>query len=91
MSRSKVAVTLLRFAKTREKHLRFGGALSLAKAEACSKVSRVANFFLHKSPEVQLRAVQQVESELMIILPDERSRFQNLRQQILDLIQECHA
>lgn len=90
MSPSKVAVTLLRFVKSRENALRHAGALSLTKAEACKKVTNVAQFFKDKSDQVQLRAIRQVEPELRLLLPHEKSRFQKQRKTILDLIEQSH-
>jgi len=90
MSPGKVAVTLLRFVKSREKALRIGGALSLTKAEACKKVSNVAQYFRDKSEPVQLRAIRQVEPELRMLLPHEKSRFQKQRKTILDILNQCH-
>jgi len=90
MSLNKVAVTLLRFVKSREKALRHAGALSLAKAEACRKVTTVVNYFSGKSEDAQIRAIRQVEPELRILLPHEKSRFQKQRKTILDLIDLSH-
>lgn len=90
MTPSKVAVTLLRFVKSRENALRRAGALSLTKAEACKKVSNVVQFFKHKSDQIQLRAIRQVEPELRLLLPHEKSRFQKQRKSILDLLDQCH-
>ena len=90
MSASKVAVILLRFAKSRENALRAAGALNLAKAEACRKVTTVAEYFRYKNEQVQLRAVRQVIEPLMLLLPHEKSRFQKQRNQILELIDQSH-
>jgi hypothetical protein len=90
MSTSKVAVTLIKFAKSRENAFRLSGTLNLAKAEACRKVRTVAGFFRDKKEEAQIRAIRQVEHELRLILPHEMSRYKNQRRAILDLIDRSY-
>jgi hypothetical protein len=87
---AKVALTLIRFAKSRECALRASRALTGQKAKAIAEITRVADFFKGKSEDVQLRAVRQVESYLISILPHPESRFKNQRNQILTLITTCH-
>ena len=57
--------------------------------QAITKIQRVADFFSQKAETVQLRAVNQVEQEIMEILPSEQSRFQKLRQKMLDLLERA--
>lgn len=90
MSTGKVAVTLLRFVKSRENALRHAGALSLTKAEACKRITNVIQFFKDKSDQIQLRAIRQVEPEIRLLLPHEKSRFQKQRKDILDLLQQSY-
>ncbi|AWW32408.1 hypothetical protein DN752_20935 [Echinicola strongylocentroti] len=89
--KSKVADTLTRFANARERAYRASGSLSMAKANAIHKVKNVAAYFSEKSETVQLKAVKQIEGELMLIIPHEQSRFKGLRENIINLIQQCHA
>jgi hypothetical protein len=90
MSLSKVAVTLLRFVKSRENALRIAGALSLTKAEACSKITRYAQQYRDRGDEVMLRVIPSLEADLRLLLPHEKSRFQKERKTILDLLNQCH-
>lgn len=48
----------------------------------------MAQYFSSKPPQVQVRSVRQVRLELELLLPYEGSRFQKLRQKILDLIHQ---
>lgn len=88
---AKVAHTLIRFATARENAYRIAGALSGAKASACAKVRRVMDHFSAKPEEVQLKAIRQIEPELLLILPHPESRFQKMRRQVMDLIEQSHA
>lgn len=77
---------LLRFSKCRQAHFEHAGYKTAERMSAISKIQRVASFFSKKSPEVQLRVVNQVRQEILHILPSEHSRFQKLRQNMLDLL-----
>ncbi len=87
----KVAVTLRRFANAREKALTISGCLSGPKAAAIARIKQVASFFKNSSDRMQLRCVQQVETELYEILPDPESRFAKQAQSIINLIAKSHA
>lgn len=80
----------MRFASARENALRRAGALTMSKAEACKKVKTISCYFRQKSRQVQLLAIRQIEQELNLILPNEKSRFQKQRSAILDLINQSH-
>lgn len=88
---AEVAHTLIRFATARENAYRIAGALSGAKAASITKIKQVANYVLHRPANVQLHAIRQIEPELLLIMPHPESRFQRMRNQILNLIQQSHA
>lgn len=90
-SKSKVAVTLLRFANARERAYRSVGALVLAQMRAIAKIRSVAGYFTSAPEAKQANAVIQVKDELMLILPPTMSRFSKQREQILQLIEISHA
>lgn len=90
MTPSKVAHTLIRFATTREKALRHGNALSGDKLDAITVIKRKAEYFKSVPESKQIAVVRQVETELRLILPHEKSRFQKQRKTILDLIELSH-
>lgn len=85
-----VSQTLIRFAKARERAYRSAGKVNLAKMAAISKIKTVADYVSNTSEARQLRAIRQVESEILLILPHEQSRFSKLREKILNLIQQSH-
>lgn len=87
---AKVAHTLIHFAIARENALRIAGALSGAKLEAITKIKQKAEYFKSQPAPKQLEVVKQVEPELLLILPHEKSRFHKMRKNILDLIGKCH-
>lgn len=89
-SEQKVAVTLLRFANARERAYRKVGAMSAAVLQAIQHVKNVAEYFSTVPEAKQLNAIPQIESDLMLILPGEKSRFQKQRNEILTLIQLSH-
>ncbi|PRY90624.1 hypothetical protein [Mongoliibacter ruber] len=77
---------LKKFAKAREKAYGMTGYLNGARAKAISKILLKADFFSQKSETVQLNAVLQLESEIILLLPHEESRFSKLRADMLELI-----
>lgn len=79
---------LKKIAKSREKAYTLANCMQAGKMRAISRINRVADFFAGKSEKVQLRAVNQVAEDLLLILPDPRSRYVELRQQMLDLLHE---
>lgn len=90
MSPSKVAVTLLRFARARERAYQSVGSLSGAALRAVQHVKTVAEYFREVPESKQLNAIPQIESDLRLILPGENSRFQKQRKEILHLIELSH-
>lgn len=90
MSPSKVAVTLLRFAKARDNAYKKAKILSLAKMKAIREIKTTALNYLNDTEDKQIDAVRKLENYLLEILPHPHSRFQNQRKQILDLINQCH-
>lgn len=90
MASSKITDTLIRFANDRERAFRAANMLTMEKAKAISKIRTVAGFFKGKKPEVQLRAVTQLEYQLTVILPHPGSRYHRLREKILNLIDSAH-
>lgn len=85
----KVSATLIRFSKSRETAYLQHGRLTGARAKAITEIRRVADFNKNKSEQVQLRAVNQVESQLREILPHEESRNCTQRDKILSLISQA--
>jgi Holliday junction resolvase RusA-like endonuclease len=81
------AATLKKFAKSRERAYRLTGFMTAGRAKAISKIRNVAEFFSQKSDKVQLRAVMQLESEILAVLPHPESRFAKLRTDMLNLLQ----
>ncbi|MDN3689062.1 hypothetical protein [Cyclobacterium jeungdonense] len=82
---------LKKFAKSREKAYQIANSMEAGKMKAISRINRVADFFAGKSEAAQLRAVAQVEQDILLILPDPRSRYAKLRQRMLDLIQQSRG
>ncbi len=87
----KTAVTLLRFAKSRDHAFRTAKIQSLAKMKAIREIKTVASNYLNDPDEKQLEAVRRLEPHLLEILPHPDSRFTTQRQTILTLISQCHA
>lgn len=85
------SATLLKFAKSREAAYLKYGRLSGPRARAVTRIRQVADFFSQKSDQVQLHAVRQVESEIRTILPDHNSRYQKIRNQVLDLLDQLNT
>lgn len=85
-----VSKTLMQFAKAREHAYRSAGTVNMAKMRAISKIIALADFVSHRSEPAQLRAIRQVEPEILMILPHEQSRFHRLRNKMLTLIQQSH-
>jgi len=85
-----VSQTLIRFAKAREHAYRSAGTVNMAKMTAISKIKALADFVSNTSEATQIRAIQQVEPEILLILPHEQSRFSKLRNKILNLIQQSY-
>lgn len=81
------AATLKKFAKARERAYLLTGYLTSGRAKAISKINNVADFFSQKSDRVQLRAVMQLELEILALLPHQESRYAKLRTDMLDLLQ----
>jgi hypothetical protein len=86
----KVADTLLRFARARERAYQSVGSLRGAVLQAIRHIKAVAEYFSTVPDSKQLRAIPQIESDLMLILPGENSRFRKQRDEILTLIQLSH-
>jgi hypothetical protein len=80
------AATLKKFATSREKAYRLTGFLTAGRAKAISKIKNVADFFSQKSERVQLRAVMQLEPEILEVLPHQESRYSKMRTDMLDLL-----
>ncbi|WP_057935827.1 hypothetical protein [Algoriphagus resistens] len=89
-SNVKVADTLIRFANARERAYKSVGALGMAELKAINHVKTVGGYFSSVAPEKQIKAIPQLEEDLLKILPSEKSRFQKQRNQILDLIAKSH-
>jgi hypothetical protein len=87
---SKVAFTLLRFVRARERAYQSVGSLSGAVIAAIRHVRSVAEYFSTVPEAKQLRAIPQIEADLRLLLPSENSRFQKQRQEILTLIELSH-
>lgn len=77
---------LKKIAKSREQAYRISGHTDSVKMSAITKIKRVADYFSGKDEKVQLRAVNQIQHEVLQILPDERSRFANIRKEALDIL-----
>lgn len=82
------SATLKKFANAREKAYRMTGFVTGARAKAISRIRNVADYFSQKSDPVQLRAVLQCESEIILLLPSTDSRFGKLRTDMLELIEK---
>jgi hypothetical protein len=77
---------LKKIAKSREQAYRISGHMDGGKMAAITHIKRVAGYFSTKSEQVQLRAVNQIQKEVLLILPDERSRFAKMREEALSIL-----
>jgi hypothetical protein len=82
------SATLKKFAKSREKAYILSGFLNTSRARAIRRIRNVAEYFSQKSEQVQLIAVMQVENEILCLLPASDSRFSNLRNEMMSLINQ---
>lgn len=82
---------LEKYAKSREAAYSTMNRLTTERAKAVSKIRQIANFFSNKPADKQLMAIKNCEYELLTLLPAEKSRFKTLRNNILELIDNCHA
>jgi len=80
---------LKKIAKNRERSYRIANMMQEGKMKAISKIIREADFFSGKGEAVQLRTVAKVEREIHLILPDPRSRYSKLRENMLDLLEKA--
>lgn len=76
----------MKISRCRQAAYEHAGYKTAAKLRAIGRIRRVAEFFSGKNESVQLRAVNQVERELLEILPSEMSRYQKLRSEMLGLL-----
>ncbi|MFN3802607.1 hypothetical protein [Belliella pelovolcani] len=80
-----------KFAKTRERAYRMSGFLSQSRAKAISEIIKKSEYYSQKSELVQLKAVVQLEDEICALLPHEESRFQKLRTEILEILNNAKS
>lgn len=87
----KVCHYLIKYANSREAAYRHAGCITAARAAAISKIKRVASYYSARPIATQMRALQQLETEITTILPGEGSRYGKLRTQVLRLLSESKA
>lgn len=79
---------LKKFAICRENAYRIENSMQTGKMKAISRIRQVADHFSDRDEAAQLRAVKQLENDILMIIPDHRSRYQKLRAEMMDLIQK---
>jgi len=81
-----ICSTLQSFARQREKAYTITKNMTGKRAKAIFRIIQVTEYFKGKKEE--WRAVGQLKEELAIILPDENSRYQKMRETILKLLKQ---
>lgn len=85
----KVTAILKRYAIARVKALQAVHRCGLGQLEAAKRIHNVADYFSSKPPSVQIRAIRQIEPEILMLLPSEESRYKKQRETMLSLIQQA--
>lgn len=80
--------TLISYAKVRLRHLKKGGVQDPKAVKSAERIKIVASYFSKVPSSKHIRCVRQIKEELKYLLPSEESRFQPLRQKILDIIHQ---
>jgi hypothetical protein len=88
--KGQVCNLLLRIANSREQAYRAAGRRDMAQLRAITRIRNVAGYFSNYPEETQLRAVINLEGELIAIMPAPESRFSKLREKIDSLIQKAY-
>lgn len=86
-----ISSKLSRFARSREKALLIAKRLDSGRARAITKIKTIAGYISGYDPMRQLRYVSQVESEIILLLPAEESRFAKLRAEMLELLDRAKS
>lgn len=81
---------LRQIANSREHAYKAAGRLGMRQMKAISRIRNVAGYFSAYEESKQLRAVKQLQDELLLIMPDERSRFRRMKSEIIQLIQKSN-
>ena len=76
-----------KFAMARERAYQISGHLIGEKMRAISRIKMVAEFYCRKDSQTQLAAIRHCEQELMTILPSPHSRFGQMREKMIQLIE----
>lgn len=58
----------------------------MMRAKAVTKIKRTADHISAMKPEQQLQYIPSIEQDLLQLLPNEQSRFQKIRTEIIELI-----
>lgn len=80
---------LRKFAKARERAYGITKTMDGRKARSITNILSKADMVMAKSEQVQLRAVVQLESDIMVLLPSEQSRFVKVRADMLELLHKA--
>jgi hypothetical protein len=75
-----------KIATAREKAYRLTKTLNGKRAKAISILLKLADFYKNAPEKVQMKTIRSFENELMAIIPDEKSRYKNMRNNILNII-----
>lgn len=86
-----VSDILKRYANTRIKALQSAQVCSSSHLNAYTRIKNVAEYFSGKPESVQVRAVRQVQDEILLLLPSENSRFTKLRSTILQILEKSQT
>ena len=83
--------TVLRYARQRERALTAYGRLTPRRAKAISTIKRKADFFRSVPESKQKNIVNQLFTELQLLLPGPNSRYSKMREEILQLMAESRS
>ncbi|WBL42354.1 hypothetical protein PBT90_00100 [Algoriphagus halophytocola] len=82
---------LIRFAKSRLSQLRHANCCTMAEEKAAEHIITVAGYFSTVPKPKQINCIRQLMDDILLLIPSESSRFQKLRQKILDLIHQYQS
>lgn len=85
----RITAILKRYAISRVKALQAVHRCDLGRLQAAKRIQDVADYFSSKPQDVQIRAIRQIEPEILMLLPAEGSRYKKQREQMLSLIQQA--